>query len=307
MRIGFISLDLIQSAIMQELLGPVFGRLQVYDQTSIDDGTLAHSNDHALIIDYSDGSIMENEVILDLIERDEPRCILTERSLYPLSQDERLGWRKKITEEVARLLPDLAGDITTDANHHQTDLWVIGSSSGGPDALAQFFGVLPSLPCCFILAQHISSDNGSASLRRVLSHRQSNWSIEMAYEGAPVRHGAAYIVQRDTEVSVIDERLSIRSSQPANPSPSINATIRAVRRSLGRPFGISIFTGLGDDGAAAIREVKPKTISVYAQSAEECAARSMPEAARQTGCVDQSDTIAGIARRIAQHYLHRQH
>lgn len=304
MRIAVASKSHIQIAIIVELFEPVFGKIEVFDQARFDDGSFAMTNAHAVIIDYSDDTIMENDAVLEMLDRDEPKCVLSEKNLYPLPHDERLAWRKKIVDEVLRLLPDLEDEIRLrESKGSGNDIWVIGSSSGGPDALTTFFSALPTLPISIIIAQHIGSDNGSASLQKVLSSRQSNWNIEIAQDGSPVRPGCAYIVQRDTALAIEGDRLSVSEYRLPNlPSPCINATIRALRRSTRKNIGYVILTGLGDDGAAAIKEAKSSAIKVFAQDANDCAARSMPDAARQANVVDESDTAKGIARRIAHHY-----
>ncbi len=183
------------------------------------------------------------------------------------------------------------------------DIWVIGSSSGGPDALTNFFTALPGLPISIILAQHIGSENGSLSLQKVLSSRQSKWKIEIAHDGMPLRPSHAYIVPRDNVVAVEGERLVVTEYKlPNMPSPCINASLRSMRRTATGKIGVAILTGLGDDGAAALKEIKQRTIMVLAQDGEECAARSMPDAARAAGVVDLSGTTVNLAKAIAKHY-----
>lgn len=289
---------------MSELLQPLFGDVKVYDEAALDSGEFMMSNDHIMIIDYSIDSIMEHECVLLMLDKTEPKSVMTEVTLYPLQHDERLAWRKKIVDQIVSLLPDMAAEINSSREAtHGGDVWVIGSSSGGPDALDTLLSALPRLPITLVIAQHIGSDQGSVSLQSVLNSRQSNWRVEIAADGMQVRPGQAYIVQRNTAVAIEGERLAVREfTHPAKASPYINETIRSVRRSAQSGVGVVILTGLGDDGTAALREIKPKTLMVLAQEGDECAARSMPDAARQAGVVDESLTAAGIARRIAKHY-----
>lgn len=304
MRIGIASKNGTQAGIIAELLQPIVTEVVVYDDAAMDNGDFMQSNAHVMIIDYSVGSIMEKECVMEMISRDEPKVILTEKQLYPLQHDERLAWRKKIVTEIARVLPDMASEINTSKETSQIhDVWIIGSSSGGPDALNTFLSALPQLPITLIIAQHIGSDSGSASLQKVLSSRQSRWAIEIGADGMQLHPGHAYIVPRDTVMSIEGGRMVTRHFQlPNQPSPSINATLRSVRRSTTGEIGVIILTGLGDDGTAALKEIKHKTILVLAQEAAECAARSMPDSARQAGVVDESHTAAGLAKRLAKCY-----
>ncbi len=304
MRIGIASKNGTQAGIMAELLQPIAGEVTVFDEVAIDGGSFMQSNAHVMIIDYSVDSIMEKECVMDMITRDEPKVILTEKQLYPLAHDERLAWRKKIINEIMRVLPDLASELNNSKETGSVhDVWVIGSSSGGPDALNTFLSALPRLPISLIIAQHIGSDSGSVSLQKVLSSRQDRWAIEIGGDGAPLQPGHAYIVPRDSVMSIEGIRMTSRPFQlPNQPSPSINATLRSIRRTSTGGVGVIILTGLGDDGTAALKEIKHKTIMVLAQEADECAARSMPDSARQAGVVDESHTAVGLAKRLAKSY-----
>lgn len=306
MRVGVATKNGTQAGIMAELLQPLFGDITIYDEAALDGGAFSQSNDHVIIIDYSVPSIMDIDCVMDMLDKNEPKAILSEKQLYPLQHDERLAWRKKIVNEIVRLLPDLAHEINRSKEAtHGNDVWVIGSSSGGPDALNTFLGSLPRLPITLIIAQHIGSDSGSASLQKVLSSRQDGWIVDIAVDGMQMRPGHAYIVPRDTVVEVSGERLSTRSFQlPNQPSPSINASLRSIRRSSAGGVGVIILTGLGDDGTAALKEIKHKTLMVMAQDADDpkCAARSMPDAARAAGVVDESHTAVQLAKRLAKHY-----
>jgi chemotaxis response regulator CheB len=304
MRIAITSKNTTQLGIMLELLVPVFGEVKVYDSGAIADGTIALSNDHALIIDYSDESIMEYEVVLDLIGRDEPKCILSEKNLYPLMHDERLSWRTTILNQLIEQLPELASDIRKSQKQDLcSDIWVVGSSSGGPSALLDFLSHLPPLPAALIVTQHIGSDSGLISLRDLLANRQGNWKVSMASDGDPVLPGMAYIIPRDKMPTIEQNRIVLHNyTMPNVPSPCVNASIRSVRRSTNGRMGVVILTGMGDDGAAALREVKQRTIEVLAQEAASCVNSSMPDAARATGAVDRSGTLEEIARIISGHY-----
>lgn len=304
MRIGIATRNGTQAGIMVELLQPLFGDISVYDDAALESGVFSQSNDHIIIIDYSVASIMDLECVMEMLDKSEPLSIMSETQLYPLQHDQRLAWRKRIVDEITRLLPELAAEINTSKQATQgNDVWVIGSSSGGPDALAKLLASLPRLPISLIIVQHISSDSGSASLMNLLNGRQKGWKVEVATDGTMIHPGHAYLVQRDTVVEISGERLSTRHIQlPNQPSPSLNATLRSVRRSKTGGMGVIILSGLGDDGTAALKEIKHKTTLVLAQEGSECAARSMPDSARAAGVVDESYTAELIAKRLAKQY-----
>lgn len=304
MRVAIATTNPSQASLMQEILKPVLGEVRTYDKLSIERGDIGQSNDHVVIIDYSDESIMRMEPVLQLIDKSEPKTILNELPLQPMAHDERLAWRKRLVGEITRLLPDLANQIISAQQATQGhDVWVVGSSSGGPDALNTLLSALPALPISLIIVQHISSDAGTASLQKVLNSRQQTWKVEIAADGARIAPGHCYMVKRDTVVTIEGDSLVCRSYLPLeSASPSINATLRSVRRSYAGGVGVIILTGLGDDGSAALKEIQAKTLDVFAQDAESCASRSMPDAARQACVVSASDSVEGIADRLAMKY-----
>lgn len=304
MRLGIASMNPSQLSIMVELLEPVFGAVEVYDRERIINGEFSLSNDHILLIDYSDDSIMDFDAILEMLDKNEPISLLSEKDLSPLAHDERLAWRSKIVSETMKLLPDLASEIDQSRSSLMgNDVWVVGSSSGGPDALTNFLGALPRLPITIILAQHIGSERGTASMQVVLNSRQNNWKVSVAEHGQTVKPAHAYLVPRDSTVAIEGERFVVRPYHaPNSPCPNINATLRAMARIETRKMGVVILTGLGDDGAAALKEIKHLTLSVMAQVAVECPARSMPDAARDTGTVDVSGTLVELAKNISRRY-----
>lgn len=304
MRVAIAGMNEIQTSIMLELLTPIFRNVEVFGQEKIETGELATTGAHALIIDYSAESIMGYESVLQMIDKNEPRCVLSEQSLARMSHEERLVWRKKTIGEIVRLLPDYADEIKDlERNCAETDVWVVGSSSGGPAALTKLFSDLPPLPICIIVSQHMDSDSGLAHLRQVLSSRQQGWAVKLASDGAEVTPGVAYIVQRGTAIGIEGNRLKVFQEDAKNvPKPNINECIRALRRTTTKKIGYVILTGMGDDGTAAIKESKHRAIKVFAQEASECPCSSMPDALRKSGAVDASDTISGIASRMAEHY-----
>ena len=79
MRIGIASKNATQAGIIAELLQPIVTEVVVYDDAAMDNGDFMQSNAHVMIIDYSVGSIMEKECVMEMISRDEPKVILTEK------------------------------------------------------------------------------------------------------------------------------------------------------------------------------------------------------------------------------------
>ncbi|MNN51105.1 Chemotaxis response regulator protein-glutamate methylesterase of group 3 operon [compost metagenome] len=123
-----------------------------------------------------------------------------------------------------------------------------------------------------------------------------------AEHGAKLKAGTIFVVPRDTTVEVRSGVIQLRPVKPNTYSPSINSVIRSVFSSIAGKLGVIILTGMGDDGASGIRDLKGKAKIVMAQDAESSQARSMPDAARETGAVSFSGKPAELARHMYRMY-----
>ncbi len=306
MRLGVVSTNNVQKALVAEILQPVFGDIEQYDLSHVNSGDLSGTGVQLLIVDFSDEAIIESDDVLSMLSRDEPVCLLNEVNLYPMSASQRLAWRNKIINEIRKALPDFTDEILTPeemrAKETLHDIWVLGSSSGGPQAIRDFFETLPALPISIVLVQHISLAAFNTFVMRVKESAPS-WTVVAAEEGMKALPGHIVCVPQNAylEVAHGNFRLVSHGSQPSF-NPSVSASIRSICRSTPGKMGVVILTGMGDDGAAAIKEVNKRAISVLAQSSDTCAAKSMPDAARDTGLVKFSGSPKELASELERLY-----
>jgi chemotaxis response regulator CheB len=305
-RLGVVSSNHVQKNLIAELMGPVFGSVTQYDLSHVETGEFSKTGVHVLIVDFSDEAIADSSEVLEMLGRDDPYIVLNEAEIYPMSADARLGWRNKTVAAIQSLIPGVVLSTPEPAESSKKerlhDLWVLGSSSGGPQAVREFFVDLPVLPITIVLVQHIATAAFATYLERVKDATRG-WKVLPATHGMQIDKGTIIVVPQDANVSIDKGHLELTPYivQPSF-NPSINATIRTLFKSTSGGLGVIILTGMGDDGAAAIKELQGRAISVFAQDSESCAARSMPESARETGAVKVTDTPRGLARELAQHY-----
>lgn len=138
----------------------------------------------------------------------------------------------------------------------------IGSSTGGPAALAQILGSLPSdfaLP--IVIAQHMPE-----TFTRLLAERLtevSRFNVREALPGEQLRPGEAWVAPGNHHLTVVRAgaeklALSLNSEPPVNSCrPSIDVLFGSLAEVAGRHTLALILTGMGHDGrdgAAAIRK-----------------------------------------------------
>jgi chemosensory pili system protein ChpB (putative protein-glutamate methylesterase) len=212
----------------------------------------------------------------------------TEKSLSVLEQLEQLNFSMPLPENVSAESGSLAKNI-----------WVLGSSLGGPEAIKEFLDVLPAgLPVGFIYGQHIDPKFVPV-LAQVLA-RHSNFKLKVAEHGMSVHTGEVLIVPAETEVSFAGGKVQVLNREWPGPyGPSVDQLILNVVDAFPKA-GIMLFSGMGNDGAEALTHLKDKELKVWAQSSETCASAAMPDASRETGAVSFSGSPREMAERLVQ-------
>jgi two-component system chemotaxis response regulator CheB len=160
-------------------------------------------------------------------------------------------------------------------------LVLVGTSTGGPPALEALLLPLPAaFPWPILVAQHMPA-SFTGSLARRLNGICSLTVIE-ASRPIPMQPGCVYIGRGDADV-IVSKRASglVVMSVPANVSyPWHPSTDRLVRSALEHVqptqlIGI-LMTGMGDDGAAAMAELRSKGGKTIAEAEETAVVWGMP-------------------------------
>lgn len=181
------------------------------------------------------------------------------------------------------------------------DIWVLGASLGGPDAIKRFLDALPAdVPVGFVYVQH-SETRTLEVLARVLG-RHSEWRLRLARPGQALVAGDVVLVQGDAPVLMgpNGNMCSAPVAAPGRYSPDITGFLRGSAAELS---GLILFSGMGDDGHEMVPELSRRGVPVWAQTPASCASAAMVEAACKTGAVDVLDEPEGLARRLAARYL----
>jgi two-component system, chemotaxis family, protein-glutamate methylesterase/glutaminase len=179
-----------------------------------------------------------------------PRILLPPRSsLSPSVESIRVGERLVISRESAHV-------------RSEPRVLAIGSSTGGPAALAAILGALPSdftLP--IVIAQHMPE-----TFTRLLAERLSEvsrFNVREALAGEQLRPGEAWVAPGNHHLTVVRAggeklALSLNSDPPVNCCrPSIDVLLASLAEAAGRHTLAVILTGMGHDGrdgASAIRK-----------------------------------------------------
>jgi two-component system, chemotaxis family, protein-glutamate methylesterase/glutaminase len=181
-------------------------------------------------------------------------------------------------------------------------LIAIGASTGGPEALREILPALPVTTPGIVIVQHMA-ELFTGSFARHLDQVCAIDVIE-ARAGDEVVPGRALIAPGNRHMSVyefagryfvdvVDGPLVSRHR------PSVDVLFHSVARCAGAGAIGVILTGMGNDGAEGLREMKLAGAFTVAQDETSCAVFGMPREAVRNGAVCDSahvSRIAGILR-----------
>jgi two-component system, chemotaxis family, protein-glutamate methylesterase/glutaminase len=172
----------------------------------------------------------------------------------------------------------------------RADLIVIGCSTGGPPALQHVFPALPLLPVAFVVAQHMPPTFTRLFAERV--NKLTPYAVREASDGEMIVPGSVYIAPggMQTEVRRIGEGLQLRVFAAGTAelhAPSVDRLFRTASDACRDRLVAVIMTGMGDDGASAIRTVHENGGRTIAESAETAIIFGMPAEAIKTGAIDE--------------------
>jgi two-component system chemotaxis response regulator CheB len=169
------------------------------------------------------------------------------------------------------------------------ELVVMGCSTGGPPALQHIFQALPALPVPVVVAQHMPPTFTRLFADRV--NKLTQYPVREAEDGTLLERGSVYIAPggMQTEVRRVSEGLITRVfPSGANDiyAPSVDRLFTSAAESCAERLVAVIMTGMGDDGAAAMKRVRAKGGRTVAESVETAIIFGMPNEAIKTGAVE---------------------
>lgn len=183
---------------------------------------------------------------------------------------------------------------------HLKRLVVIGSSTGGPQAVASLFSRLPQLDASIVLVQHMPKYINMAFIERLNSCTETE--VRIAEDGVPIQSGIAYVAPSNVHLTIINNSIVklVDGEKVNSVCPSIDVAMQSLHE---RPrvdvVGI-VLTGIGRDGARGISHIKRMGGITIAQDEETSAIYGMPQAAFATGDVDFVMTPEAISSKLVE-------
>jgi len=176
----------------------------------------------------------------------------------------------------------------------------IVASTGGPNALVKMLaGLGGNVPVPILLVQHITPSflkgfvvwlNGVAPMR-----------VIEAVDGQIPQPGSVYVAPAEQHLVLDRGCLRLDSSAPVSVQrPSGTVLFRSMARSLGANCLGVLLTGMGEDGALGLRDIREAGGYTIAEDETTAVVYGMPAAAVKMGAVCESLPLDDIAPRVLQ-------
>jgi two-component system, chemotaxis family, protein-glutamate methylesterase/glutaminase len=174
----------------------------------------------------------------------------------------------------------------------------IGASTGGTEAIKEVLVQMPADSPAIVITQHMPPGFTTSFAARLNGLCQI--TVKEAVNGERILPGHAYIAPGGTQFHVARSGANyvavVDDGPPVNRhKPSVEVLFKSAAAVVGRnAFGIML-TGMGNDGAAAMKEMKDAGSYNYVQDEASCIVFGMPREAIAHGAADEVLPLGQIA------------
>ena len=174
----------------------------------------------------------------------------------------------------------------------------IGASTGGTEAIREVLTRMPADSPASVITQHMPPGFTTSFAARLDTLCQIH--VKEAVQGERILPGHAYIAPGGKQFRLSRSGANyvavVEDSEPVNRHrPSVEVLFKSAAAIAGRnAFGIML-TGMGNDGAQAMREMKDAGSYNFVQDEASCIVFGMPREAILHGAADEVLPLTGIA------------
>jgi two-component system chemotaxis response regulator CheB len=209
----------------------------------------------------------------------------------------------KLSADVIMAKPDSKAMIETTES-----VIVVGASTGGTEALRVFLEAMPIDSPGIVIVQHMPENFTTTFAKRL--DEICKISVKEAENGDTILRGRALIAPGNKHMLLKRSGARYYAEIKEGPlvsrhRPSVDVLFRSAARYAGKNSIGVIMTGMGDDGAKGMLEMKEGGALTIAQDEKTCVVFGMPAEAIKLGAVDKVlplEYIAGAAIKAAGNY-----
>ncbi|MBS4095969.1 MAG: chemotaxis response regulator protein-glutamate methylesterase [Sulfuricella sp.] len=177
----------------------------------------------------------------------------------------------------------------------------VGASTGGTEALRELLSMMPADSPGILVTQHMPEAFTRAFAKRL--DGICRISVKEAEHGERVLPGHAYVAPGNRHLllgrSGANYITELADGPPVNRHrPSVDVLFRSASNAAGKNAIGVILTGMGNDGAAGMLEMRTAGAFTIAQNEESCVVFGMPKEAIANGSIDEVLPLLSIGKRI---------
>ncbi|WP_395669256.1 chemotaxis response regulator protein-glutamate methylesterase [Rhodoferax sp.] len=207
--------------------------------------------------------------------------------------------RRNVVQVAASVsAPALQPGLGTFAGRVSTEKLVcIGASTGGTEAVKEVLMRLPADSPGVVITQHMPAGFTTSFAARLNGLCQI--TVQEATHGSRILPGHAYIAPGGKQFSIERSGANyvcvVQAGEPVNRHmPSVEVLFKSAARCVGRnAYGIML-TGMGNDGAKAMKEMRDAGSYNYVQDEATCVVFGMPREAILHGAADEVLPLTAI-------------
>jgi len=175
---------------------------------------------------------------------------------------------------------------------------VIGASTGGTEAIVEILKPLNENVAGIVVVQHMPELFTDAFARRL--DQMCRLAVKEAQPGDRVSRGLALIAPGNRHVSLRRSGMSYCVDVHDGPlvnrhRPSVDVLFRSAAKAAGPNCMGIILTGMGNDGAAGMLELRRAGATTVAQDEDSCVVFGMPREAIELGAVQATVPLGRIS------------
>ena len=179
----------------------------------------------------------------------------------------------------------------------------IGASTGGTEAIKEVLARLPADFPGIVIAQHIPEAFSGPFAKRMNS--SCPMTVYEAEDGQQILPGHVYIAPGHSHLMVQRDGARyicrLNDGPPVNRhKPSVDVLMRSVAQHVGPNAVGVILTGMGDDGARGLKEVRETGALTIAQDEKTSVVWGMPGEAVKHDAVDEVLPLGKVSRRLIE-------
>jgi two-component system chemotaxis response regulator CheB len=216
--------------------------------------------------------------------------------------------------ETGAAIPDVDPKLSADAvlkkqgapRHFRTTdrIIAIGASTGGTEAIKEVLMAMPADAPGIVISQHIPQAFSGPFARRM--DTLSAMKVYEAEDGQQILPGHVYIAPGDRHLLVTRDGARYLCKLSDGPAvnrhrPSVDVMFRSVAQNVGQNAVGAILTGMGDDGARGLLEMREVGSWTVAQDEKSSVVWGMPGEAVKLGAAAEVLPLDRIAGALLSH------